>query len=140
MHELKSTWVKRPDDPQRLPDNDVLCVLSPYLRLEPVCDPCVAEALDALWQRTIQDDVEGEFIVVRGENLCFALAGIAKLPGFLEERAFSPGSPASSGRVCREMVAGTGTSALWSGNKAPSKVLLTKHETCPSDGVSDALS
>lgn len=97
MCKLQSARIQRPDDSQWLPDNYVLCVLSSDLRFEPIRDPCVAQALNTLRQGTIQDDVEGKFVVISWQNLRLPFTCIPKLPGLLKERTFSPGFPTSSG-------------------------------------------
>ena len=97
MCQFQRTGLQGANNPQWLPHDDILDVFAPDLGLEAVSHVGVSQALDALRQRTVEDDVERVFVVARAQGLGFALAGLAEPPGFFVERALPPVFAATTG-------------------------------------------
>lgn len=85
MRQLQSARIQGANDSQRLSDNNISRIFTADLRLEAIGNPTVMQTFDALWQRSVKDDIEGKLVIVRTQNLRFTFAGVTECPGFLEE-------------------------------------------------------
>lgn len=88
MRQLQGRRVQGANDAKRLAHGDILRVSAAYLGLKAVCDPGFVQSLEALRQRALQDDIEGELVVVGGQCFRLALPGISELPGVLQKHTF----------------------------------------------------
>lgn len=85
MCQFQRTGLQGANNPQWLPNDDILDIFAPDLGLEAISYVGISQTLDALWQRTVEDDVEGVFVVARTQGFGFAFAGLAEPPGFFVE-------------------------------------------------------
>ena len=85
MCQFQRTGLQSPDNPQWLPNDDILDIFVPDLGLEAISHVGISQTLDALRQRTVEDDIKGIFVVARTQGFGFAFAGLAESPGFFVE-------------------------------------------------------
>lgn len=103
MGQFQRTRVQRPHNSHGLSNGNVAHIFPANLGLEAVRDPGIVQALDTFRQRPFQDDVEGELVIVGGENLGFAFSSLAELPDFFEKDLFLVRLAATGGRARREV-------------------------------------
>jgi hypothetical protein len=103
MREFQRTGLQGPNNAQRSPNNNILCIFAADFSLEAVGDVGVAEAFDTLGHRPFEDDVERVLIVAGREDLGLSLAGFSESPCLLVEYALSPGLSTASGGATREV-------------------------------------
>lgn len=142
MRKLQRARLQGANDTEGPPNDNVLCVLATDFCFEAVGDIGIRETLDALRHRAFQDNLEGVFVVARGEDFGLALASISESPCFLVKDALSPIlAPAACG--CRGEVPTNArlssaghyrTLAAYPADKNPRRgQLLTRHARYPSN-------
>lgn len=85
MCQFQRTGLQGANNPQWLPNDDILDIFAPDLGLEAISHVGIGQTLNALRQRTVEDDIEGVFVVARTQSFGFAFAGLAESPGFFVE-------------------------------------------------------
>lgn len=89
MGKLQGGRGQSPNNAQRLPHDNVLGVFPPDLGFEAVRHPGLGKTFHALRQGTLEDHIEGKFIIIGWEDLRFPSPGVSELPRLLIEDLFS---------------------------------------------------
>lgn len=90
MRQLQRTRLQSANDAQRFPHDDILCILASDLGLEAIRHVGIRQPLDALWQRPVEDDIEGILVVSGAQGLRLGLARFAKAPGLFVKGFLAP--------------------------------------------------